>query len=150
MTPPLIKHSSRPPEAPPAQDNRKAFGFAVAVHALLVLVLVVTMSFGIVTLAHERFVADLKMEHELRIRIQNQLAEAERAAIVGRMVGGVAHFFNNQMAVIQLACPLLQDEVSPSNTGVASLVDAIDKASKRAAIITSRLLQYAQSKMSLS
>jgi signal transduction histidine kinase len=114
---------------------------------LLVLVLVVSMSFGITTLAHERLVAELKAEHEERIRIQNQLAEAERAAAVGRMVGGVAHFFNNQMAIIQLACSLLLDAVSASKTAVTSLVEEIDKASRRASSITSRLQQFAQSKI---
>jgi signal transduction histidine kinase len=114
---------------------------------LLVLILVVTLSFGITTLAHERLVADVKAEHEQRMRIQNQLAEAERAATVGRMVAGVAHFFNNQMAVIQLACPLLHDAVGASNATVAPLAEAIDTASKRASNITGRLQQYARSKI---
>ena len=114
---------------------------------ILVLILVVTLSFGITTLAHERLVAELKAEHEQRMRVQNQLAEAERAATVGRMVGGVAHFFNNQMAVIQLACPLLHDAVGTSDATVASLAEGIDTASKRASSITSRLQQYARSKI---
>jgi signal transduction histidine kinase len=114
---------------------------------LLVLVLVVTLSFGITTLAHERLVADLKAELEDRMRVQSQLAEAERAATVGRMVGGVAHFFNNQMAIIQLACPLLHDAVGASKTTIASLAEEIDKASKRASNITSRLQLYARSKI---
>jgi signal transduction histidine kinase len=114
---------------------------------LLVLVLVVTMSFGITTLAHERLVAELKAEHEQRLRVQDQLAEAERAATVGRTIGGVAHFFNNQMAIIQLACPLLHEAVNSSKTALASLVEEIDKASKRVSSMTSRLQQYAQSKI---
>ncbi len=114
---------------------------------LLVLILVVTLSFGITTLAHERLVAELKAEHESRMRIQHQLTAAERAATVGRMVGGVAHFFNNQMAVIQLACELLHDAVGTSKAVVTSLLEDIDKAGKRAATLTSRLQQYAQARI---
>jgi len=121
--------------------------FGNTVFFLMVLVLVVGMSFGITTLAHERLMADLKAEHEDRIRIQNQLANTERVATVGRIVGGVAHFFNNQMAVIQLACSLLRDTVSTSKAAVAPLVDEIDKASKRASSITGRLQQYAQARI---
>src|SRR5262245_28559586 len=124
-----------------------AASFGNTVFFLMVLVLVVGMSFGITTLAHERLVAELKAEHEDRMRIQNQLANMERVATVGRIVGGVAHFFNNQMAVIQLACSLLQDAVSTSKAAVASLVNEIDKASKRASSITGRLQQYAQARI---
>jgi signal transduction histidine kinase len=124
-----------------------AASFANTLFFFLVLFLIVTMSFGIITLTHERLVAELKAEHEDKLRVQHELAKTERVATVGRMVGGVAHFYNNQMAVIQLACSLLQEAVSTSKAAVGSLVEEIDKASRRASSITSRLQQFAQSRI---
>jgi signal transduction histidine kinase len=124
-----------------------AASFANTLFFFLVLFLILTMSFGIITLVHERLVAELKAEHDDRMRVQQQLAKMEQIATVGRMAGGIAHFFNNQMAVIQLACPLLREAVITSKATVASLIEEIDKAARRTSSITSRLQQYAQSKI---
>ena len=112
----------------------------------LVLVLMTTMSFGIITLAHERLVAELKVEHDERVRLERQRARTERLATVGRVAAGVAHFFNNQMCVIQLASGLVLDSWGASKSKAASFVLEIDKASRQSLAITTRLLQYAQSK----
>jgi signal transduction histidine kinase len=114
---------------------------------LLVLVLIVTMAFGIITLGYERLVAELKAEHDAKVRVERELARAERTAPLGRVAAGVAHFFNNQLTTIQLATSLLQDSSNMSRTAIASLVEQIDKAGRRSVDITNQLLQYAQSRV---
>jgi signal transduction histidine kinase len=128
---------------------------------VMVLFLLLSMAFGFITLAHERLVADLKSlyerfiaEREERLRVERELADervlaerelarAERLAAVGRLAGGVAHFFNNQMHVIQLACSLLRHSLSASGP-LPLTIEEIEKASKRSAEITKRLQQFAQ------
>jgi signal transduction histidine kinase len=124
-----------------------ADSFGNTLFFLLVLVLVVSMVFGISTLAHERLVADLNAQYAEKVRVERDLARAERMAPLGRVAAGVAHFFNNQLCTIQLACSLLQDSPNMSRTAMASLVEQIDKAGRRSVDITNRLLQYAQSKV---
>jgi len=115
---------------------------------LLVLLLLLAVAFAIIALVHERLVADLLAASEERSRAEKELAQAERLAAVGRLAGGVAHFFNNQMYIIQLACSLLRKSSIRSAPSIETTetIDQIDQASKRSADITSRLLQYAQSK----
>jgi signal transduction histidine kinase len=124
-----------------------ADSFGNTLFFLLVLVLVVSMVFGISTLAHERLVDELKAEHDAKVRMERELAKAERTAPLGRVAAGVAHFFNNQLCTIQLACSMLQDSSNLSKTAIASLVEQIDRAGRRSVDITNQLLQYAQSKI---
>lgn len=142
------------------------FSESVADTAFFVLVLffLLSMAFGFITLAHERLVADLKSLYERfiaereeralaerkladeRVHAERELARAERLASVGRLAGGVAHFFNNQMFVIQLACSLLRHSLSAPGAQTSAIED-IEKASKRSAEITRRLQQYAQTRV---
>jgi signal transduction histidine kinase len=113
---------------------------------LLILLLVLALAFGITALSHERLVAELTAETEAKSRAQRELRDAQRLVIVGRLAGGVAHFFNNQMQIIGLSCSLLRQSLNNSGVIQSTSIDQIEKASKRSANITKRLLQYAQSR----
>src|SRR5262245_56792639 len=80
----------------------------------LCLALLVALSFGVITVVHERLLAELKAEHEEKVHAEQELAQEERLAALGRLTGGVAHFFNNQICIIQLGLSLLRDSLSAS------------------------------------
>lgn len=112
---------------------------------LLTLFLLLCMAFGFITLSHEKLVAELSVAHEERARVERQLEKSERMAAVGKLAGGIAHFFNNQMCAVQLACSLMRDSLRTVGISTAP-VEEIDKACKRSSKITTRLLLFAQSK----
>ena len=86
----------------------------------------------------ERKAAELE-----RIRLQEQLTQAQKMESVGRLAGGVAHDFNNMLSVItghvELAL-LASDTASP----VRLDLEAIKAAAARATGITRQLLGFAR------
>jgi signal transduction histidine kinase len=85
-------------------------------HCLCTLLFLVGLAFGYFLLTNERLLADLRTTHELlregadeRLRMQVQMARAERMEAVGRLAGGISHIFNNQMCIVQLNCEQLLD-----------------------------------------
>jgi signal transduction histidine kinase len=126
----------------------------------LLFFLILAWTFGLIALAQERLVAELKASHEQfvseteeRVRAEHHLAQSERLAAVGRLAGGIAHFFNNDAHVIQLSCWLLRDLLratgSPAFKYIISsdYIARIEKASRRSSEIAGRMLQFAQTKM---
>jgi PAS domain S-box-containing protein len=78
-----------------------------------------------------------------RKHAEQRLAKARGMETVAQLAGGVAHFFNNQMCVVQMRCEKLLN--SPSIT--PSLNDdvlTIDRAGKKASEITRLLLRFAR------
>ena len=67
----------------------------------------------------------------------------QRAAIVGQLVGGIVHDFNNVLTVITGMIDILSQAVAdePQLAGAARL---IDQAATRGALLTSRLLAFAR------
>jgi signal transduction histidine kinase len=128
-------------------------GHANTAFFLLVLFLLSASAFALAVLTYEKLVADLTTTHEELIvqgrekeRVAYQLGKAERIATVGRLAGGVAHFLNNQLQIIQFAWSLLQQSLSALDNGLPFVKD-IEKAGKRSSEIAGRLLQFAQSKI---
>jgi signal transduction histidine kinase len=119
----------------------------------LIMFLLLALGFGMIALTNERLMAELNAAHERfaaeskeRANAERQLARAERLAAVGRLGAGVAHFFNNRLCSIQLACSLIRTSLGKSGSPVVSYLDAIDEAVTSGANITRRVLQYAQAK----
>lgn len=75
-----------------------------------------------------------------RIQKEEELRHAQRMEAVGKLTGGVAHEFNNQLAVIIGSTELLRD--SPDN--IDSAVDAIGRAAVRGSELTQRLLSFSR------
>jgi len=67
----------------------------------------------------------------------------QRAAVVGQLVGGIVHDFNNVLTVITGMIDILAQAVAdePQLAGAARL---IDQAAERGALLTSRLLAFAR------
>jgi PAS domain S-box-containing protein len=71
---------------------------------------------------------------------QNQLRQAQKMEAVGQLTGGVAHDFNNILAIIQGNNEMLADVVGNSQENVL----AIHRATRRAADLTQHLLAFSR------
>ena len=78
-----------------------------------------------------------------RKQLELELRQAQKLEAVGRLAGGVAHDFNNLMAVVSGNVSVLLAAVSPENPQYAPL-RAIDQAAWRAAELTRRLLGFSR------
>ncbi len=72
-----------------------------------------------------------------------QLRQAQKMEAVGQLTGGVAHDFNNALAIIQGNLELARNRLPPGDDCVRWL-DAAIAASKRGATLTQRLLAFAR------
>jgi len=79
---------------------------------------------------------------EIRRREQ-QLRQATKMEAIGRLAGGIAHGFNNQLTVIKGYCDLLLSEL-PEDDETTIAVREIRRASVRAAELTGQLLAYSR------
>lgn len=78
-----------------------------------------------------------------KVRLQDQLAHAQKMESVGRLAGGVAHDFNNMLSVIIGEAELLKEDI-PANSPFQASLDEILKAGYRSADLTRRLLAFAR------
>jgi len=72
--------------------------------------------------------------------MQDQLRQTQKMEAVGRLTSGVAHEFNNLLAVIMGNVELLSDQLGEHN----NRVDAVIRAAKRGAELTQRLLAFSR------
>jgi PAS domain S-box-containing protein len=75
-------------------------------------------------------------------RLAEQLAQAQRLESLGRLAGGIAHDFNNLLAVISGYADVVAREVEDATATHA--VREIERASRRAADLTSQLLAFSR------
>jgi PAS domain S-box-containing protein len=75
-------------------------------------------------------------------KIEEQLRQAQKMEAVGRLAGGVAHDFNNMLAIINGYSELLLREV-PVTDLIHATIQEINKAGQRSADITRQLLAFA-------
>jgi PAS domain S-box-containing protein len=78
-----------------------------------------------------------------RKNMEAQLLQMQKMEGIGQLAGGVAHDFNNILAVIQMQADLLkmEDDLKPDQMACA---DEIVKASERAASLTRQLLLFSR------
>ena len=75
--------------------------------------------------------------------LQAQLIQAQKLESVGRLAGGVAHDFNNMLAVILGHTELAMEKIDPEQPVFANL-QQIHRAADRSASITRQLLAFAR------
>lgn len=75
-------------------------------------------------------------------KLRAQLGQSQRMESVGRLAGGVAHDFNNMLAVIIGNTELALREVAPGQSPHAHLLDIL-KAARRSADVARQLLNFA-------
>ena len=78
-----------------------------------------------------------------RKQLEAQFIEAQKMEVVGHLAGGVAHDFNNVLAVIMGYSDLLASELGPDNP-LQKFTDEIHQATTRAAGLTRQLLIFSR------
>jgi len=86
-------------------------------------------------------------QHELEARekLQDSLFQAQKLETIGRLVGGVAHDFNNRLLVIMGHADILQRSAREST--LAFHAEIVVSSAKRAAELTRQLLAYSRRQM---
>src|SRR3984885_7897813 len=84
-----------------------------------------------------------------RARLERQIQQSQRLESLGQLAGGVAHDFNNMLAVISNYAAFVSDEVTrtPREVNLQAVredVGQIQRASERAAGLTHQLLAFAR------
>jgi two-component system cell cycle sensor histidine kinase/response regulator CckA len=78
-----------------------------------------------------------------RVKLEDQLRQAQKMEAVGRLAGGIAHDFNNLLTAIRGNAELMSHRVK-DDPGMAAEVDEILHASDRAASLTRQLLAFSR------
>ena len=76
-------------------------------------------------------------------RLEEQISEIQKMDAIGRLAGGVAHDFNNQLTAILGYCQMLVMDADPKSVTCQQL-KIIEKAAKRAAETTNQLLAFSR------
>jgi len=90
----------------------------------------------------DRDVTDVRAAEEQHLRLEGELAQAQKLESIGRLAGGVAHDFNNMLGVI-----LGQAEVAmmmPGSKPFHPFLGEIVKAARRSGDLTRQLLAFAR------
>ncbi len=95
------------------------------------------------TIINSREITERVRAEEDRDRLRAHLAQAQKMELVGRLAGGVAHEFNNMLAVILLRTEMLLQATAPDTKAYRSLSD-IHAVAKRSAALVRSLLGYAR------
>jgi PAS domain S-box-containing protein len=90
-----------------------------------------------------RDISDLVQAEAEREQLQTQLLHAQKMEVVGRLAGGVAHDFNNQLMGILGYAELCQEALAENREALGWL-DEISKAATRSADLTRKLLAFAR------
>ncbi len=78
-----------------------------------------------------------------RMRVEQQLRQAERMQAVGTLAGGVAHEVNNQMTAVLGFGQFVLDALGPGHPQASDVTDMLESA-RRAAQITQQLLAFSR------
>lgn len=97
-----------------------------------------------------RFVLSMAVDTTEQVRaaakhqlLETQLQQSKKLEAVGRLAGGVAHDFNNMLAVILGNAELAMSDALPGQKGYESL-EEIREAAMRSAALTRQLLAFAR------
>ncbi len=78
-----------------------------------------------------------------KIKIEEQLRQAQKMDAIGRLAGGVAHDFNNMLSVIIGYVEIVKEDMEETGLPTSNL-DEIHKAAKRSVNLTKQLLAFAR------
>jgi PAS domain S-box-containing protein len=105
------------------------------------------ISWGYITLGEKSYsygldVTDRRNTEEEREKLQKQLLHSQKMESVGRMVGGVAHNFNNILGIIIGCSEVIMMDLEPDNP-LYSQLQLIVNSSQRAANLVRQLMAFA-------
>ena len=82
-----------------------------------------------------------------RVRLENELRQAQKMEAVGRLAAGVAHDFNNMLTVILGYASMMQNGSPKLDEKLASYLRQVEQAAVRATALTHQLLAYSRKQM---
>ena len=85
----------------------------------------------------------VKRDVTREVQLAEQFRQAQKMEAVGRLAGGVAHDFNNILAVIQMSASLLGEDKTLTAT-VAEAIGEMAMAAERGALLTRQLLVFSR------
>jgi two-component system cell cycle sensor histidine kinase/response regulator CckA len=86
----------------------------------------------------------LSMDITTRKRTEEQLRQSQKMDAIGRLAGGVAHDFNNMLSVMLSYATLARGELTSNPSEADADILEIEKAGRRAAELTKKLLQVSR------
>jgi len=86
-------------------------------------------------------ITDRKRAEEERRNLELKLQHSQKLESLGVLAGGIAHEFNNLLMVILGNTGIVLKRLSPGSTARPQ-VEALEKASQRAAHLTNQMLSY--------
>jgi CHASE3 domain sensor protein len=86
----------------------------------------------------------LVREAEERDRIAAQLRQSQKMEVTGQLTGGLAHDFNNMLAVVIGNLNLLKRRLASGQTDVNRFIDGAIEGADRAAVLTHRLPAFSR------
>ena len=78
----------------------------------------------------DRAMAEQARAEQDRIRLERELRQAQRLEAVGQLAGGVAHDFNNILAVIMANSELLASALPPERDDLRANVQEVQDAAR--------------------
>lgn len=76
-------------------------------------------------------------------RLENQLRHSQKMETIGRLSGGLAHDFNNQLSIIR-GCIDLLEMSGKANSGMSEYIDLVHEAIDQAEGVVTQLLTFAR------
>lgn len=96
---------------------------------------------NLLTYVHD--LTDARKREAERLELESRLLQAQKLEAIGRLVGGVAHDFNNRLLVIMGYAELLKRGTA-NNPRLQAHADLVLSSSTRAADLTRQLLAYSR------
>jgi PAS domain S-box-containing protein len=90
-----------------------------------------------------RDITERKQAEEEKVKLREQLLQAQKMESVGRLAGGVAHDFNNMLGVILGHTEMALEQVDPTLL-LHDDLEAVHRAAERSASLTHQLLAFAR------
>jgi signal transduction histidine kinase/CheY-like chemotaxis protein len=87
---------------------------------------------------------DLVDEMQRRIETEDALRQAQKMEAIGQLTGGVAHDFNNMLAVVLGGLDLALRRLERGDTRIQKYLTNAQEGGRRAAALTQRLLAFAR------